>query len=51
MDANAGRFVVAFAKNKTLLSQISTEYKSDKLFWRILEDKIPINANIKAQKQ
>ena len=32
-------FAAAFAKNERLHQQISTKYKSSKLFWRILEDK------------
>ena len=32
-------FAAAFAKNESLYQQISTKYKSSKLFWRILEDK------------
>ena len=31
-------YVASFAKNECLYRQISTKYKSSKLFWRILED-------------
>ena len=31
-------YVASFAKNEYLYRQISTKYKSSKLFWRILED-------------
>ena len=32
------RFTTGFAKNGSLYRQMSTKYKSSKLFWRILED-------------
>ena len=41
----------AFAKSESLYQRITTKYKSSKLFWRILEDNKPKNANIEVRKQ
>ena len=40
----------AFAKNESLHRRISTEYKSSKLFWRILEDNKPKNRENRGKK-
>ena len=40
----------AFAENESLYGRISTEYKSSKLFWRILEDNKPKNRENRGKK-